>query len=196
MMKIVSFIFLLFISLFYEKSRAQEIDFGDFFNYSLTLAELIPGSDLDFGTLVTNSGVNAITISNSKVVTITGVEYIDIIVEVTADDFLLLDGNPSCASNPNCRIPFTLEASYANLGQDNISQAVPMFVASNVATAQFPIKQRLSGPPGPPPTPVYNGFDPSVFNETAYVYVFGSVNLGTVNAGAYESTITVTVIYD
>ncbi len=185
---------LFFNLLFAQKaSRAQEIDFGDFFAYSVTVTELLPTQNLDFGLVTTNSGLNSVTISNSKVVTITGVRYLDVIVDITADPNLV---EASCPTNPSCQIPFTLEASYANFGQDNIAQAQIIPVTSNTGTAQFPILQRLSGPPGPPPTPVYEGYDPSGFNETAYIYLYGSINVGMVNSGSYSADITINVIYD
>ena len=90
-----------------------------------------------------------------------------------------------------------MEAAFANLGADNIAQSTIIPVTSNTASVQFPILRRIGGPPGPPPTPVFEGFDPSVFNETAYVYLYGSINVGNgVSAGSYEGSITVTVVYD
>ncbi|MEO1022471.1 MAG: hypothetical protein AAFW89_07990 [Bacteroidota bacterium] len=173
--------------------QAQEIDFGDFYNYSITVAELNPGEDLDFGTVIEGGGIYSIAISNSKVITLTGVEYLDVIVDITADADLVNTG--ICSGS--CSIPFTLEAAYANLGSDNIAQALIIPITSNSGNAQIPILRRINGPAGPPPTPVFEGFDPSVFNETAYLYLYGFINVGVgVAAGTYEGNITVSVIYD
>lgn len=177
-------------------SNAQEIDFGDYYNYSLTVEELNPGSDLEFGTLISGSGVNNISIANSKVFTITGVKYLDVFLTVSADDALLLDGNPGCIGDNTCSIDFTLEAAYANRGSNNIGEARIITIAANSGTSQFPIKYRTSAPPSPPPTPVYEGYDPSAFNETAYIYLYGSINIGNVTSGNYTGDITITVIYD
>lgn len=190
--KILIFFFILSI-LAIHRSSAQEIDFGDYYNYSSTLAELNPLSDLEFGTVVQGAGVMSIGISEAKVLTIEGVRYLDVLVTITADNNLVND-DIGCVGS--CTIPFTLEAAFANLGADNIGQSSPMTVLSNVASAQFPILKRTSGPAGPPPTPVYTGYDPTVFNETAYLYVYGSINVGMVNAGSYSSNITVSVSYD
>lgn len=175
---------------------AQEIDFGDYFNYSLSVAEQNPGADFEFGTIISGSGLNSIGIASSKVITITGVKYLDVFLTVTADNELLLDGNPGCASDPTCSIDFTLEAAYANRGSDNIGQARIISVVANSGTAQFPVKYRTSAPPAPPPTPVYEGYDPSAFNETAYLYLYGSLSVGNVNSGSYSAEIDITIVYD
>ncbi len=185
--------FLVLALLALHKGSAQEIDFGDYYNYSFTLAELNPLADLEFGTVVQSAGVINIGLSEAKILTIEGVRYLDVLVTITADNNMV---NDDVGCTGSCTIPFTLQAAYANLGADNIGQATPMTILSNVANAQFPILKRSSGPAGPPPTPVYNGYDPSVFNETAYLYVYGSINVGMVNAGSYSSNITVSVSYD
>jgi hypothetical protein len=187
-------IFILFpLSVKQSSIHAQEIDFGDFYNYSFTVSELNPLDDLDFGLLVQNQGFTSVGIAQSKVITIEGVKYLDVLVTVSADNNLT---NTDVGCTGSCTIPFTLEASYANLGADNIGQATTMTVLANVANAQFPILKRTSGPAGPPPTPVFEGFNPAVFNETAYLYVYGSLNVGMVNAGSYSGVVTVSISYD
>ena len=178
-------------------TNAQEIDFGQYSSaYSLTLSELIPSEDLEFGTIIQNQGLTTINITNAKVLTLEGVKYLDVLLDITADDYLLLNGDLGCETNPSCRIAFTLQAAYANRGDNDTNEAYNMTVLSNVASAQFQILQRESGPPGPPPTPVYEGYNPSLFNETAYIYIYGSINVGSVNAGSYSGQIMVTLNYD
>lgn len=189
---------LFFIGLLFSTSgRSQEIDFGTYSSlYSVSISEFSPGAPLDFGMVVQNSGLNSIDILNSKVLMIEGVRYLDVIIDITADNYLYLGTDIACnGSNTNC-IPFTLQAAYANRGSNNPNQAVIMPVASNVASAQFPILARGNAPPGPPPTPVYQGFNPSLYNSTAYLYIYGSLNVGNVNAGPYTGSITITVSYD
>ncbi len=177
---------------------AQELNFGSDYSsiYSVSISDLNPGLDLDFGLLAKNEGVSSLSINESKVISIEGVRYLDVYVEIMADEYLLKDGNPSCSTNPSCRIPFTLQAAYANRGQNNTAQSTIMNVLSFTATALFPIKYRGNAPPGPPPTPVYSGYNPALFNETAYLYIYGSINVGNVDAGSYSSDITITVSYD
>ncbi len=187
---------LLLIHLFSISSIAQEINFGTYSSlYSVSLDEFSPGTNLEFGTVVQETSAS-IDINSSKIFTITGVEYLDVLVEVTADQYLLLDGLIGCETNPACRIPFTLQSSYANQGQNLTSQSINMMVLGSVASAQFPLKYRGSGPPGPPPTPVYEGYNPAVFNDTAYLYIYGSINVGTVDAGNYTGNINIMVSYD
>jgi hypothetical protein len=189
---------LLFFTLSFSTiANAQEIDFGDFSSkYAVTLSELSPAEDLEFGMVIQNEGLKSVALQDAKILMIEGVKYLDVIVDVTADNFLFLDNDVACnGSNTNC-IPFTLQAAYANRGNNNTNQAVTMQVASNVASAQFPILARGNQPPGPPPTPVYQGYNPAAFNETAYLYIYGSLNVGNVDAGSYSGTITVTVSYD
>lgn len=193
------FFFLLFliITLFSRNSLSQEVDFGSYSSaYTVTLSELNMGEDLDFGLLIQNEGLVTLPIAESKVLTIEAVKYLDVIVDITADDYLLLNGNLSCATDPNCRIPYTLQASYANAGTNSFSQAKNITVVSNVASTQFQVLRRTSGPPQPPPTPVYEGYNPSLFLETAYIYIYGSLNVGNITAGSYTGDITLTVNYD
>jgi hypothetical protein len=188
---------LIFLSATIQPLFAQEINFGDFSSkYAVTLSELNPAEDLEFGMVIQNEGLKSVELQDAKILMIEGVKYLDVIVDVTADNYLFLDNDISCnGSNTNC-IPFTLQAAYANRGQNNTNQAVLMQVASNVASAQFPVLARGNQPPGPPPTPVYEGYNPAAFNETAYLYIYGSLNVGNVDAGSYSGSITVTVSYD
>lgn len=175
---------------------AQEIHFGQYANYSLTVDEL-NNNDLDFGQIITESGTNSIEINNAKIIEITGVKYLDVIVDITADNDLYLNGNTGNAGDPQKSIPLTLEAAYANnAGTPTIGQAKIINVANNNFTTRFPILERQNQPPGPPPPPPTNAFDQSKVEETAYFYLYGSINVGDVDAGSYSSQITVTVSYD
>lgn len=186
---IISTFFLLWIAV---PSYCQ-IHFEQYANYSLTVDELNNG-DLDFGQLVSGSGPHSIDISGAKIIEITGVEYLDVIIEVNFDD-LYLNGNPA---NTGDYIPFDLEAAYANnKGTPNIGSAKYVTnISGKSFTQRFPILERQSQPPGPPPPPPTNAFDQSQVEETAYLYLFGSIDVGDIAAGNYSSQITVTVSYD
>ncbi|MGD8749357.1 MAG: hypothetical protein PVI44_12915 [Balneolaceae bacterium] len=175
----------------------QEIDFGKYYNYSLAVGELST-NELDFGSIVSGSGNYSLDINNGKIITITGVKYLDVIVEVTASNSLYLNGNQGNSGNVQKSIPFTLQAAYANSkGTPNVGQAKFITnISNNSFIKRFPILERQNQPPGPPPPPPTNAFQQSQVEETAYLYLYGSINVGNVDAGPYSSDITVTVNYD
>lgn len=177
--------------------HAQEIHFGKYHSYNLTVGEL-SSNDLDFGTVVSGSGTHSLDINNGKVVTITGVRYLDVIVEVNAPNSLYLNGNQGNSGDPQKSIPFTLQAAYANgKGTPNVGQAKFITnISNNYFIVRFPVLDRQHAPPGPPPPPPTNAFDQSKVEDTAYLYLYGSINVGNVDAGPYSSQITVTISYD
>lgn len=176
---------------------SQEINFGQYSSlYSMTLTEITPGSDIEFGMVMQNEGLKNISLLNAKQFSLEGVKYLDVIVDITADNYLLLNGDLSCETDPTCRIPFTLQAAYANRGNNDTNQAKQMSVLSNIASAQFPILQRGSGPPSPPPTPVFEGYNPNLYLETAYIYIYGSISVGNIDAGSYSANINISISYD
>ena len=176
---------------------AQEIDFGQYGDYNLTVGQL-NSNDLSFGQVVNGSGQYSIDINNAKVISITGVEYLDVIVEVNAENSLYLNGNPGNAGDAQKTIPLTLQAAYANNeGTPNIGQAKFITnITNNSFIKQFPILERQNQPPGPPPAPPTNAFEQSQVEDTAYLYLYGMINVGEVDAGSYSSEITVTINYD
>ncbi|TYP95664.1 hypothetical protein LX73_0979 [Fodinibius salinus] len=183
-------------------SYGQEIDFGDYGNYNLSVGVLNTNT-LYFGQLVSGSGTSStIPISSASIIYITGVEYIDVIVDVTTSGQgnLLLNGNPAHIGDSQKSLPFNLQAAYANnKDTPNIGQAkfITSITANNSFTKQFPILERQNRPPGPPPTPPTNAFDQSKVEDTAYLYLYGSIpNVGNVDAGSYSSQITITINYD
>jgi len=163
---------------------------GDPSDLPITVTEL-NGSNLDFGQIISNSGLHVVDINNSKVLGITAVRFLDVLVEIVAGNELLLENNPSCAGDPSCSIPFTLDAAFANNGQNNPSQSEPFTINGNTAVASFSIRQG-SGNNIPPPA----FRNPERFEETAYIYIFGSINAGMVDGGRYVNNITVTVVHD
>ena len=191
------FIIVLLCVGFGTESSAQEINFSTYAEYPLTVGEL-DNNDLEFGQIVTGSGPYEVGISNGKVITITGIEYLDVIVEVHADNALFLDGNPGNAGEEQKSIPFTLNAAYANNnGLPNIGQAKFITeISANSFTKRIPILERQHQPPGPPPTPPTNATDLASLEETVYLYLFGSINVGEVDAGFYSGQVTVTINYD
>lgn len=175
---------------------AQEINFSDYNSYTITLTN-VNLNDLVFESpIVTNSGLHSVELADAVVLEIEGVKYLDVLASITqisGGGFLTLDGLET--TDEDKRIPFTLEAAYANRGNNNIADAKLLTVASNNASERFPILARLGQAPGPPPTPQTANFNQTAINETAFIYLYGSINVGNVVAGNYRGEIQITVEY-
>ncbi|MDZ7771880.1 MAG: hypothetical protein U5K31_03955 [Balneolaceae bacterium] len=172
-----------------SQGTAQEIDFSQFGSYTITL-EPVPGYEsLDFGSVINGEGNVSVDLGDDPgmaVLSITGVKYLDVVVTITKPD-ALLPIDPGVTDE----IPFTtLEAAYANHGDNDYLKAKMM---GNLQ-ARFPILERQFLPPGPPPDPPIEGVSPP--SETAYIYLWGSINVGNVAAGDYSATIDITVEYN
>ena len=162
-------------------------------NLPITVLEL-DGTDLDFGQIVSGSGIDTIPIEFSKVLSVSGARFLDVLVEISAGNALLRNSNPSCQGDPSCSIPFDLQAAYANNGVNETGQSTSFSVNSNFAVASFKILQN-GGNPSPFLVFLAQIF-PNAFQSTAYIYIFGSINAGPVLGGNYSNSITVTVIHD
>ena len=142
--------------------------------------------DMTFGELISNSGVNEINLGDAGmgVFAITGNEELDVVVTMSPPANLTRVGNPSDV------IPFTLNFAYANKGVNDVNQAI---VATG-NTARFQMLGRTSGPAGAPPTPPSAHHTPA--DATAYLYVYGTLTLGSIPAGTYTGMVTIDVVYD
>ena len=176
---------------------AQEIEFGKYGTYTITLENVSMG-DLEFdGPIVAGGGVYQVELIDAYVLSILGVKYLDVGLQITGDGELLLDGNPENSGDPEKSISFTLKSAFANRGQNNISDAVFIPVSGvNIGSARFPILARQQQPPGPPPPPPTEAFNQSEVDETAYLYLYGEIEVGNVHAGTYIGTISITVEYE
>lgn len=165
-------------------SPAQEINFGKYADDDIVITQLTPPTNLDFGFVLSNQGLVQINLGDPEMVvfSIEGNAQLDVFVSITAPPDLVLD-----AGN---KIPYTLQAAYANRGDNDISEAVIMSGNS----VRFPLKKREQGPARPPPTPRHEGYTPP--RATAYLYIYGSINVGDVAAGTYTGTIDIIVDYE
>ncbi|MCF7826365.1 MAG: hypothetical protein K9M55_09015 [Candidatus Marinimicrobia bacterium] len=165
---------------------AQVIQFSVHVSSALTATK---DQDMTFGEVFAGVGPVEINLGDPGmgVFAITGNEDMDVLVELTPPigDELTHTGVSSDV------IPFTLKFAYANRGANDVNQAV---VVSSGTTARFQLRQRESGPPGKPPTP-----PSSLYTETqttAYVYIYGSMTVGSIDAGSYTGNVDITVTYD
>lgn len=197
-MKGFKFILLTLITAFFvlSKGYTQEINFSEYGSYTIALNN-VSINDLVFaGPITTGSGLHSVELSDAYVLEIEGVKFLDVLTSITqisGGGFLTLDGMET--TDEDKRIPFTLEAAYANRGNNNIADAKLFTVSSNTTSERFPILARLGQAPGPPPPPPTANFNQAAVNETAYIYLYGSINVGNVVAGTYMGDIQVTVEY-
>lgn len=135
---------------------------------------------LDYGNLLQNQGQVQIMLTDpgTEVISIEGHFNERVTVTITPPSALQLD-----ASNT---LPFTLGAAYAN-NEDNNKADATLFSGN---TASFFIRE--GG--GPPPRGGRQGGGPPT--ATAYLYIFGDINVGNVNAGTYTGVINIFVEYE
>ncbi len=179
-------------------AEAQRVGFGLYSSYDLTLTRLVP-EDLEFGEVTSGEGVVSIDITDTEVVPIEieGVAYLDVTVTLTPPlgGVLLLEGDDENLGDEDRSMPVTITMAYYNGGDPNIpidtakSQAIE--VTGDMAT--FAIRRRPGGPPGPPPVPPHAGYIPPT--AVAYLFIYGSLTVGDVDAGPYSGTIDIHVEY-
>ncbi len=194
----IYFLILVMVFLHAGPAHAQQINFGLYSEEGITLTPLVP-DELDFGDRLSGEGFFSIDLEEEEavVIEIEGVAYLDVVVTLTppTNNFILLEGNEEYLGNDDRRIPLTVNMAYYNQGQKNIDiptakqQAVE--VPGHMAT--FQIRRRPGGPPGPPPTPPHSKYTPPT--ATAYLFIYGDINVGDVNAGPYSGVIDVHVQY-
>ncbi len=180
---------------------SQEINFGSYSSaYSASVMN-VGASSLNFGTeyIFPGSPPRSIDINTGMAFQITGNKYLDVIVTINpgVGSATHLENQSTCTVN--CTIPFTLYAAYSNQGANNTAQAVDVPLTDNLGTAQFQIRRRnIGAPPGPPPTPVYEGYNPALYEDDAYFYIYASLDdlSGPFTSGTYSTTLTINVTYD
>jgi hypothetical protein len=179
-------------------AAAQQVGFGLYTNSDLTLTKLVP-EDLDFGDRISGEGTVQILLADDAVVPIEieGVAYLDVTVTLTPPDgnFLVLMGDPDNLTEPEKRMPVNIRMAYYNRGQEGITEIAAKAEAIEVVgnTVTFQIRRRPGGPPGPPPVPPHAGYTPPV--AKAYLFIYGDLTVGNVNAGPYSGQIDVHIDY-
>ncbi len=162
---------------------AQAIQFSVYVESELNATKQ---QDLDFQTVVAGQGLTPINLGDPGmgVFSITGNQELDVIVTLDAPTQLTHTGASSDV------ITFTLQFAYANQGENDINDAI--LVAGS--STRFPLLNRTTGPANRPPTPPHSNYTPT--ESTAYIYLYGSMDVGTIDPGEYSGTVTLTVEYD
>ena len=183
---------------FSTMAMAQQVGFGLYTNSDLTLTKLAPDV-LDFGDRISGEGEVQILLSDDAAVPIEieGVAYLDVTVTLTPPDgdFIVLQGDADNLSNESKRMAVNIRMAYYNRGQEGITEIAAKAEAIKVVgnTVTFQIRRRPGGPPGPPPVPPHAGYTPPV--AKAYLFIYGDLTVGNVNAGPYSGLIDVHVEY-
>lgn len=177
MLKSFTVTILLFFLPFCLKAQGMSIVVHAPLNVSMTN---ITDGVLDYGSLLPNEGLVEIPLidSRTEIIRIQARSFNNVNVTITAPQNLQL--------NPSNTLPFTLGAAYANQCSENTSQAIP-FPGGNTASFEM----------------VDGGFWQKIFGcgnrpyyAEAYIYIYGDINVGNVNAGTYSGIINVYVEYD
>lgn len=185
-------------------SHGQEINFSAYADYGL---EIINNPrDLDFnevGPLIADGNTYSLDVheGNYTIIEIVGVKYLDVYVDVVADENLT--GN-----NTGDNIDFTLKAAYSNQLDDIKDPASVNLkyidVVNNAFNIRVPILERQSQPPNPPPTPPTDATDldprsdfSNPLYETLYLYLYGDITVpNNTSADSYNGNVTISISYD
>lgn len=153
-------------------------------------------SGLDFNqkkaAIVANSEAITIAITDNQAVIfeIEAPEHFDLTLEVDVPTVLTLHENPAET------IPIQLRIAYNNMNpvdeQTGKLNAVELPLGFN--SISFPVNRRLSGAPGPPPTPEHGGYTRP--KGKVFIYLYGTLGpIGAVPPGTYEGNITINVSF-
>ncbi|MBT4992971.1 MAG: hypothetical protein HOM93_06095 [Candidatus Marinimicrobia bacterium] len=161
---------------------------GQTINFSVHVASSLDATkdaDMAFPQVFAGDGITAVGLGDGGmgVFAISGNEELDVEVTLVAPTDLVH------ITYPAQKMPLTLQFAYANHGVNDINQAVT--AVGN--TARFQMRERDSGPAGAPPTPPSNAHTPQIV--TAYLYIFGNIDVGMIASGSYSGTVDLYVQY-
>ena len=142
----------------------------------LSAEELSP---LQFDQAVPDAGVIRIALGdpNMGTYTISGPQNLMVNLSVDMPDYLEMGGAQWH------RIPMDLEVAYANRNQNNINHATPV----SGRTARFALREDA---------PQQRAPDAPVPRATAYLYVYGLIEVGNVPPGVYVAEVNLLIEYE
>jgi len=190
------FLFLMFSGM--EVSWAQRVSFSTWTgsdDIQLSSPQgAMPGLNFNQkqAAITASSGAVVIGINDGQTVIyeVEAPEGFDLLVEVDAPNVLTLEGNKEET------IPFQLRIAYNNQSApDHLSgkgSAIELPLGFN--SISFPVNRRMSGAPGPPPTPEHGGYTRP--KAKAYLYLYATLGpIGAVLPGVYEGNIDISVSF-
>ncbi len=172
----------LLITLSAQPILGQTINFSVHVSSSLDATK---DADMTFPQVFAGDGITAIGKGDGGmgIFAISGNEELDVEVTLVAPDSLIHETYPAQ------KMKLDLQFAYANHGVNDVNQSV----TASGNTARFQMRERDSGPAGAPPTPPSSAHTPQIV--TAYLYVFGTIDVGMVTSGAYLGTVDLYVQY-
>lgn len=176
----------------FKTSQAQ-VSFGLFSSDTLEL-NFVSIEELDFGPRISGSGTVSIDFQEEEGLVvpleIVGVAYLDVTVTFPPTIELVQQDT----DNPDV-MTLNVRMAYSNRGIDgeDFARSAAIEVPAGMGSVTFQIQRRPSGPPGPPPTPPHAGYTPPT--GTAYIYIYGDLEVGQVGAGTYRGDIDIQVHY-
>jgi hypothetical protein len=173
-------------------AQPPRIPFGDYSQYDLDLR--FSGEEvLDFGQVRPGDEPVFINFNDPRAVVleVEGVEFLDVTVSIIppAGNRLIRDGDSETG------IPVNIRLAYSNRGATTPVEAAGQAVEVPGESITFPMRRRIGGPPGPPPTPPHAGYTPP--KTKAYLIIYGTLLLGgeTLKAGSYLGDIHIDISY-
>lgn len=129
---------------------------------------------LDFGTMVSNSGIYRIEPGHPDmgVFAVRVIQAQSMLFHLELPAYLVHSGPETDA-----RIPISLEAAYTNFGEDDFSRALPM---------RTPYEEVVMSLPD----------DPSHEWATAFIYLYGEIDIGDIPEGSYHGEIILNIEYE
>ncbi len=179
-----------------QESFAQRISFSTWTGSDdILLSSVISSPELNFNIkqpIITSGTSVAINLVDNQAIAfrIEAPENFDLTVDVDAPLFLTF------ADDPSKTIPFQVKLAYNNMmpGNELAGKAGAIELPVGFTNVTFPVNRRMSGAPGPPPTPL-TGTDVRT-KSTVFIYIYGTLGpVPTVPAGNYSAEITINVSF-
>ena len=176
----------------FKTSQAQ-VSFGLYSSDTLEL-NFVSIEELDFGARISGEGTVSIDFQEEEGLVvpleIVGIAYLDVTVTIpTTIELVQQDTGDPDVMTLNVRM------AYSNRGieGEDFARSAAIEVPAGMGSVTFQIQRRPGGPPGPPPTPPHAGYTPPT--GTAYIYIYGDLEVGQVGAGTYRGDIDIHVQY-
>lgn len=151
---------------------------GQFMNIQIDIdpeVDTVVEQTLDFGQVVTSSGQMDIKLgdSNMGIFKISALRAQRLLISLEHSSELR-----SVSSSNVATIPFDIQASYTDFGVNDYRQSIPL---SSTIEEIF-----IEGPPA----------NPNATWSSAYIYIYGSLDIGNIPGDVYVGKVQLTIVYE